>query len=163
MNLYYSVLRICLLKSPLSSPLHWPLSSQTRALSSLKGNFNDLIEMISKCLCFSYDSPLDVMVEQIPRRKGRPREGANRAKHDRPSASVSAVSDMKKFLCDFCHKRYGTAGSLQVGNIFIICFWYSTVNVNQVHVSTKHREERRAQRVRLMGTSIWFCYVVTFL
>ena len=34
--------------------------------------------------------------------------------------SVS-VSDMKKFLCDFCHKRYGTAGILQVGNIFIIC------------------------------------------
>ena len=31
-----SVLRICPLKS-----LHWPLSSQTRALSSLKGNFNE--------------------------------------------------------------------------------------------------------------------------
>ena len=45
--------------------------------------------MISKYLCFSYDSLLDVMVEQIPRRKRRPREGANRAKHDRPSAPVS--------------------------------------------------------------------------
>ena len=127
MTLYYQ--NIIEDKSPLSSPLHWPLSSQTRS------DWSDLIEMISKCSYFSYDSPLDVMVDQIPRRKSRPREGANRAKHDRPSASVS-VSDMKKFLCDFCHKRYGTAGSLQVGNIFIISF-------------------------RLMGTSLWFCYVDT--
>ena len=39
----------------------------------------------------------------------------------------------------------------------------SYVNINQVHVLTNHREERRAQSVRLIGTSLWFCYVITFL
>ena len=62
-----------------------------------------------------------------------------------------------------CQKRYGTKQSLQViidwdwGEIDYDVFIY------QVHVSTKHRAEKKAQRGRLMGTSdfiVWICICI---
>ena len=91
-------------------------------------------------------SVVEVLADQ--KRKGRP------PKPDRPSASE------KKFPCVFCEKRYGTKQSLQVKcyNIIDEMKWF--IFVYQVHVSTKHRAEKKAQRGRLMGTSdfiVWFC------
>ena len=91
-------------------------------------------------------SVVEVLADQ--KRKGRP------PKPDRPSASE------RKFPCVFCEKRYGTKQSLQVKcyNIIDEMKWF--IFVYQVHVSTKHRAEKKAQRGRLMGTSdfiVWFC------
>ena len=67
------------------------------------------------------------------RRKGRP------TKPDRPSASE------KQFPCEFCEKRYGTKQSLQVKLNKMDEMVY-VVFVYQVHVSTKHRAEKKDQQ-----------------
>ena len=89
---------------------------------------------------FSVHSSVVEVLAADQRRKGRP------TRPDRPSASE------KKFPCEFCQKRYGTKQSLQVklnkmDEMVYVIFVY------QVHVSTKHRAEKKAQRGRLMGTS----------
>ena len=97
-------------------------------------------------------SVVEVLADQsTQRRKGRP------IKPDRPSATE------KKFPCAFCQKRYGTKQSLQV----IIDDWLIVIDydvfIYQVHVSTKHQAEKKAQRGRLMGTSdyiVWICICI---
>ena len=80
-------------------------------------------------------SVVEVLADQ--KRKGRP------PKPDRPSASE------KKFPCVFCEKRYGTKQSLQVKCYNTIDGLIYVVFVYQVHVSMKHRAEKKGQRGRL--------------
>ena len=99
-----------------------------------------------------FSSVVDVLAAD-KKRKGRP------TKPDRPSATE------KKFPCEFCQKRYGTKQSLQVKWYNVIDEMIYLVFVYQVHVSMKHRAEKKAQRGRLMGTSdfIVWDYCIDFI
>ena len=81
---------------------------------------------------FSIQSSAVEVLAADQKRKGRP------TKPDRPSATE------KKFPCEFCQKRYGTKQSLQVKWYNIIDEMIYVVFLYQVHVSMKHRAEKKA-------------------